>query len=103
MRPTVKAHLEAEVSEAVELLIRDLYERHMQDGVLHGSSFVLVRGRCALEELEMAVAAVDEVHEAAAASSLSPEETRVAGRVAEVLPELRRSLETLRGAFDDGK
>lgn len=100
LRPTVKAHLPADVAAALERVGREIYEHHMGEGVLQGSSFVLVRGRCALEELRVAVAALEEVRETAESSSLSGEEQVVAGRVQEILPGLREAVVTLAGAFD---
>lgn len=102
LRPTIKAHLPDEVAAALEVIQRDAYEHHMGEGVLHGASFVLVRGRCALEELEMALAALEEVDEAAEASDLTGAERVVAGRVGEVVPAVRRAVETLRSAFEGG-
>lgn len=50
----------------------------------------------------MAVAALEEVEEAAEASSLSGAENVVAGRVREVMPALRQAQKTLGGAFEGG-
>lgn len=103
MRPTIKAHLPYAVAMALETIQRDVYEHHLGEGVLHGSSFLLVRGGCALEELEMALAALEEVDETAEASDLTGSEKVVAGRVGEVVPAVRRAVETLRGAFEGGE
>ena len=100
LRATAKAHLTDEVAAAAEVILGNLFDYQVEDGELRGTSLVLARGRAAFEELEMTVAALEEVHETAEASSLSGRETVVAGRVVEVLPALRRALETLREAFE---